>query len=297
MRRSQPALPFASTVLMLALAAIPLDFSTGQSPEADAQEHEPAAPPRPAIIPGDAAEIEIAYGRLRLMPRRYRIVRRQETAKEPAVSRSVQVTAVDGRPTLRARYVDQSEKWSLQFDAVLGAQWSREMTVGGRALKVDYSQRPQQPIFIAISGLGASPKQMTGATLWHLTEQNRPEFTDYILPSLARLNSSWNLPQTLAMAKQFREQSGLAADRIDQAALVQCVTDLESSDRELRTSAVEQLRVAGVTAHIPLVELSQRPLTTQQRKTVEQLLSALEPRSADTPTRLAYWLSGDPSWR
>lgn len=295
----QLRLRLASVFLMLALPAISHEIAIAQSPAVEGENSgsgSKSAAERP-IVPSEAAEIEIVFGRLQLVPHRFRILRRQETFVDGTGWRTLQVSAVEGRPNLRACYYEESDKWSLQFDATIGAQWSRETTCNGRPLKIDYSQKPQQPVVILITGLQPKPTKISGASLWHLTEQNAPEFASFVLPALKRLNCAWDLPGTLATAKQFRLQAGLDEDQIDRPALVQCVADLESSERAVRADAVERLRIAGVTAQIPLFQMTQSQLTTQQRKTIEQLLTALEPRTADTPTRLAYWLSGDPSWR
>ena len=79
--------------------------------------------------------------------------------------------------------------------------------------------------------------------------------------------------------------------------LAQSIAELDSTDRRVREVAKQKLRETGLAAQIPLEQLRGGPLSSQQRSTVEELLAELEPRSADTPTRLAYWLSGDPNWR
>ncbi len=128
-----------------------------------------------------------------------------------------------------------------------------------------------------------------------MTEQNSPEFSQYVLPSLVRLNSSWDLPRALAAARRMRgfSERGSAAKH----ELAQSIAELDSADRCVRESAKQKLRETGLAAQIPLQQLRGGPLSPQQRSTVDELLAELEPRSADTPTRLAYWLSGDPNWR
>ncbi len=62
----------------------------------------------PEVLPREAAELEIALGRIRLVPDRFRIVRKHEQFEWPAkpagapvvpnCTRSMQVAAQDGRP-------------------------------------------------------------------------------------------------------------------------------------------------------------------------------------------------------
>ncbi len=118
-----------------------------------------------------------------------------------------------------------------------------------------------------------------------------------MLPALVRLNSTWDLPQALAAAKRMRGYGELGNTNADKHELAQSIAELDSTDRRVRESAKQKLRETGLAAQIPLEQLRGGPLSPQQRSTVEELLAELEPRSADTPTRLAYWLSGDPNWR
>ena len=290
----------ASVILMSAHSASLMPSLRAQAPVSQALDAStPAAgesKPQLPIVPSDVAGIEIAFGRLRLTPDRYRIVRRQETFAENSGWRTLQVSVVDSRPALRASFADQFERWTVQLDSTIGAEWSREISAQGRTIKIDYSQKPQQSIVIVVSGAESKAIRMSGDTLWHLTEQNPHGFSSYVLPALKRLNHNWNLPGTLATAKTARSANGLDDDHFDPSMLLQCVEELESTDRIVRAAAAERLRSAGVSAQIPLFELTHRQLTMQQRKTIEQLLVALEPRSADTPTRLAYWLSGCTDW-
>ncbi|MCC6508932.1 MAG: hypothetical protein IT423_07485 [Pirellulaceae bacterium] len=282
------------------------------------------------VLPGDIAELEIALGRLRLAGDRFRIIRKHDqfgddspvaagaTAQsndvaaapsrvDPSVStadvklrpgqRSLQVSMADGRPTLRLSYSDQQEKWTLNLDATIGAEWTREWTVADRPVKVDYKQPPHQPIAIVITGAATQPQKITGCSLWHLTEQNSLEFNTYILPALVRLNPTWDLPQALASAKRLRAQCGLNELASCQRELAQLIADLESSEHGVRSAAKQKMRDLGLASQIPLEQLRRGQLSIEQRSTIDEMLAALEPRSADTPTRLAYWLSGDPNWR
>lgn len=251
----------------------------------------------PRIVPPEVAQIEIALGRLRLVRDHFKIVSRREPSSAESGERSLLVSFHHGQPALQARYKDALETWSLQLDAVAGAGWTREFTADGRPVKVVYSQRPHQPIEIEVSGTGSRPSKMSGLSLWHLMQQDPPGFASYVLPSLERLNPAWNLRQTLALTNEIERGDELTAGAIDSAMIAQCVSDLESSDRPTRVAALECLKQAGLAAHIPLEKQMQNELSVQQRETIERLLDGLDPRSADTPTRLAYWLSGDPAWR
>jgi hypothetical protein len=249
-------------------------------------------------VPREVAEVEIALGRLRIVRERFRIIRNHETFLEGAGTRSLQLSIDEGRPALRVSYSEPTEKWSLQLDETVGALWTREYRSDeGQMIKVNYVQRPHQPIAIEINGLGPEPLRMSGASLWHLTQQSPPGFTSCVLPSLERLNPTWDLCGTLATAERIADTAGIHADSSDAPSILQSVADLESSDQSDRAAALNRLRQAGLAAHIPLEQLARKPLTTQQRESVERLLRVLEPPSADTPTRLAYWLSGDPAWR
>jgi hypothetical protein len=249
------------------------------------------------IVPSEAAELEIALGRLRLVRDRFKIVTRHEAFTDAPGERSLQVSFHDGQPALQARYSDPLETWTLQVDATLGASWTREFTAEGRPIKVVYSQPPHRPIEIELSGATRTPVKMSGLSLWHLMQQNPRGFAAYVVPSLERLNASWDLRQTYALARQVDRTAYTTDGAIDKAAIAECVTDLESNERQTRTAALERLRQSGLAAHLPLEQLLQSELSVQQRQTLERLLDGLEPRSADTPTRLAYWLSGDPAWR
>lgn len=257
----------------------------------------PVAVERRPVVPSEFAEIEIALGRLRLVRDRFKIVSHHETFPDGKGDRSLQVSFHHGGPALSARYNDPQEIWSLQFDSVFGAQWTREYTDDGRPVKVVYSQRPHQPIEIEVRGMSARPFQMSGLSLWHLTQQNPAGFSTCVLPSLERLSASLNLHRGLAIAEAIRKHAKREAECLDAATVEQCVRNLDATDQETRAAALERLRQAGLGVHIPLARLLQSDLSVQQRQNIERLLDGLEPQTADTPTRLAYWLSGDPAWR
>lgn len=253
------------------------------------------------IVPAEFVEIEIALGRLRLVRDRFKIVSNHESFPDGQGDRSLQVSFHHGGPALSASYNDRQEIWSLQLDSVAGAHWTREYTDDGRRVKVVYSQRPHQPIEIVVSGLSAKPFRMSGLSLWHLTEENPAGFSTCVLPSLERLNAAFDLRRTLALAKEIGSKTELAvelgAERLDDQTIGQCIDDLDASERETRAAALERLQQAGLVAYIPLARTLQSELSVQQRQNVERLLDRLEPRAADTPTALAYWLSGGPAWR
>lgn len=264
----------------------------------------------PEVLPREAAELEIALGRLRLVPDRFRIVRKHEqfectiaaegpvgaSAKQIVGTRSLQVSTQDGRPTVKLSYADPREKWTLSIDNIVGAEWSRELLDCSPPITVQYTQRPHQPIVVKIDGAGR-PIQLTAQTLWHMTEQKSPAFERFVLPALVRLNQAWDLPQALAAAKRMRGYNEGSHTTAAKHELAQLIAELDSTDRRVRELAKQNLRETGLAAQIPLEQLRSGPLSQQQRSTVEELLAEFEPRSADTPTRLAYWLSGDPNWR
>lgn len=287
--------------------------------------------PAPEVLPRESAELEIALGRIRLVPDRFRIVRKHEQFDWPVIqdtasstsstsnatngstnnatnnstataavkncSRSMQVAAQEGRPTVKLSYTDPIEKWTLSVDNIVGAEWTRELLDSSPVIKVTYVQRPHQPIAITIDGVSKQPIKLSSLTLWHLTEQNSAEFVTYVLPALVRLNPTWDLPQALAAAKRMRGYGEFSNSSAAKHELAQSIAELDSVDRRVREAAKQKLREAGLAAQIPLEKLRGGPLSSQQRSTVEELLGELEPRSADTPTRIAYWLSGDPNWR
>ncbi len=88
---------------------------------------------QPEVLPRDAAELEIALGRIRLVPDRFHIVRKHEQFEWPGIkapqacSRSLHVTTQDKRLTVKLSYADPQEKWSLNIDALVGAEWTREL--------------------------------------------------------------------------------------------------------------------------------------------------------------------------
>ena len=307
----------ASLWLLLGDEAIHAQNAGGLSVPSLSYEAGSALSNRPEVLPRDAAELEIALGRIRLVPDRFRIVRKHEQFDWPAAtstaassdnqgqptatrgqcSRSLQVVAEEGRPTVKLSYQDPQEKWTLTVDNIVGAEWTRELPDGQRTIEISYSQRPHQPIVITIAGISPRPIQMRAATLWHFTEQMSPEFEQYVLPALVRLNSTWRLPEALAAAKRMRGQNTQANSTSAKHELAQCIAELDSTDRRVREVAKQKLREAGLAAQIPLQQLRGGPLSPQQRSTLDELLGELEPRSADTPTRLAYWLTGDPTWR
>lgn len=294
-----------------------------QSPQRKSTQPGSLPAPPPEVLPRESAELEIALGRMRLVPDRFRIVRKHEQFEWPTTqdtapstsstnnstnnstataavkncSRSMQVAAQEGRPTVKLSYTDPKERWTLSVDNIVGAQWTRELLDCSPVIKVTYVQRPHQPIAITIDGVSQQPIKLSSLTLWHLTEQNSTEFERYVLPALVRLNPTWNLPQALAAAKRMRGYSEFSNTSAAKHELAQSIAELDSVDRRVREAAKQKLREAGLAAQIPLEKLRGGPLSSQQRSTVEELLGELEPRSADTPTRIAYWLSGDPNWR
>lgn len=249
------------------------------------------------IVPRNVVSMEIALGRLRLGASSYKIVKKHESFEDESCHRSIQVSSVEGRPTLRAIYNDPKEKWSIQFDMNVGVQWAREYTDSGVPIRIEYSQQPRQPIVIRLSHGSEATQSISQPTLWHFIEKNDLEFSKYVLPSLLRLNPCWDLRGTLETAKRYRNRLERMGESRDIVNLTQSVADLEASDQSVRAAAIEHLRRAGLSAYIMLEQFSRGELAPQQRRVIDQLLTGLEPRSADTPTRLAYWLSGDPNWR
>lgn len=249
------------------------------------------------VVSKETVGIEIALGRLRLVSTRYKILKRHESFEGDSCQRSIQVSSVEGKPTLRALYSDPNEKWSIQFDSMVGAQWTREYSEKDVPIKIEYSQKPKQLITIRIRKGSDVAKTISQPTLWHFVENNDLEFSTLVLPSLLRLNPCWDIKGTLDTAKLFRDKAGLSGKMSEIGQWTQCVADLEDSDQTVRAAAIEQLRNAGLSAQILLERLSRGELSCHQRHIVDQLLAGLEPRSADTPTRIAYWLSGDPDWR
>ncbi len=258
---------------------------------------------RPVLLPQEVAEVEIALGKLRLVPDRFRIVRKHEqfTIDQLQVERMIQVSTTAGRPALRLAYQDVEEKWNVNLDPLAGCWWERTLRSDKQTTTVEYNQMPGAPIHITVTktcdGAVQSKDKLTASTLWHLTEQNSPVFTQHVVPALKRLNPAWDLPDLLATAKRMRAQCLGSEDEPCGQAMQRWIADLESSDHSVRASAIEKLRSAGLAAHQPLEKLAHQPLSAQQRSTINELLAELEPRTADTPTRLAYWLSGDPTWR
>lgn len=301
----------AQSLLTIAAAIVPALSLSAQDPVANSAAQSTLRTTRPEVLPRESAELEIALGRIRLVPDRFRIVRKHEQFEWPTSTkdtttdsnfvkvsgtRSLQVATQDGRPTVKLSYADPVEKWTLCVDNVVGAEWTRELLDASPAVTVQYTQRPHQHIVVKIDGAGPKQVVLSGQTLWHLTEQNAAEFKRYVLPALVRLNRGWDLPQALAAAKRMRGFNDLNQTTAKHE-LAQSIADLDSSDRRLRESAKQKLRDTGLAAQIPLEQLRGGPLSPQQRSTVDELLTELEPRSADTPTRLAFWLSGDPNWR
>ena len=249
------------------------------------------------VVARENIEFEIALGRLRLATQRYKILRRHESLDSDRCQRSIHVATIDRKPTLRASYSDPKENWSLQFDPTVGAIWSREVLNQSKPIRIEYRQPPRQPITILVS-IGNEPvRTLSQPTLWHMIHENDADFVAYVQPALERLNPKWELQTTLAEAQKYRHQTGLDQVMASPTDFAQAIADLESLDMTVRAQAYQRMRQYGLAAHIPLEHAASGHLSSQQRRLIDQLLVALEPRSADTPVRLAYWLSGDPNWR
>ncbi len=134
------------------------------------------------LLPAEVAEVEIALGRLRLVPDHFRIVRKHETvatgtrqassqgaqaghSRPPAAQRPrdhlwakiLSGIRAEGRPALRLSYADSVEKWTVHIDSQIGAEWSRQYRVDGHQIQIDYVQKPYQPIVITIAEEGSQP--------------------------------------------------------------------------------------------------------------------------------------------
>jgi len=275
-------------------ACQPPDPSPASLPPLRVESIEPGGLDEPEILPRALAEFELALGRIRLARDRYRIVRQHEEFPEGRGERAVQISVQSGRPTLRLTYHDLQEDWSMQIDNTSGVNWTRRFQSQERETTVTYQQPPGQRIRISVSGY---PGVIEGESLWHLCQQDPPGFRAAVYPALRRLNPRWELPQSLTVATGLRRTLRSDGATIDMKNLVELLDCLESSDRGERTAAFERLDAAGLSIQFPLQQLARGPLAPQQRQMVLGLLDRLEPRSEDTPTRVAYWLSGDPNWR
>ena len=113
----------------------------------------------------------------------------------------MQVSTQEGRPTVKLSYADPGEKWTLTVDSIVGAEWTRELIDQNPVIKIQYTQRPHQPIVITIEGVQKQPIKLSSLTLWHLTEQKSPEFEQYVLPALVRFELDLGLAASLGSSQ------------------------------------------------------------------------------------------------
>jgi hypothetical protein len=283
----------------------------GLAPDGTAPTNDILPAPKRELVPWEAARIEIALGRLQLSPYKFRVLRKHEAFAAEQCERSYQVTMSHGAPALRATFKSPHEAWALLLDTQAGTDWVREFDQAGQRLRVHYQQPPLQPIRIEISRQPTSAvadaadvqaakpevRRLEAPTLWHLTEASDEWFVQYVLPSLYRLNPRWDLHAMLEDAKRLRPADNAPQATAVSASVAKSIAGLDSPELEVRSAAKQELRQLGLSAQIPLEQALRSDISTQQRQAILALLEALKPQSADSPTRLAYWLSGDPAWR
>ncbi len=91
-----------------------------------------------------------------------------------------------------------------------------------------------------------------GETLWHIVAANEPEFQLYVLPSLQRLNSKWDMIATVEEVRNIRKSRQLSEELMDADAVLECVEGLDSAQRTVRCQAADRLHSAGLAAQLPL---------------------------------------------
>lgn len=311
---AQAATAVESSVALAARNSVPGTGPSSGFSSSPALQLKQTVPAR-EIIPRDSVRLELALGRLQLNGSNFRIVKKHEAFDEDQCERSYQVSTFNGRPSVRVLYRDAIENWTLAMDGNSHCEWRREFHVEGNAVSIDYRQTDRMPIEIEVRETGKAPHRLRSHSLWHLTSEADPVFCKFVLPSLVRLNSSWDLPATLACAK--RQMTLMLAKKADEEAnavtarkssdavsnselthhVARCLKDLEASEHARRKSAEKELKNLGIAGYIPLCEAFQGRLTPHQKQVVDELLDSLQPHSADNATRIAYWLSGDPNWR
>lgn len=276
--------------------------SRGQSANPSGDGISDSAAPASSILPSEVAELEIALGRMRLVHDRFRIIRKHEQfadgspdRQSPSIQRSLQVSISDGRPQLRFNYRDQHERWIVLVDNIVGVEWSRQVERDGQSLQVQYWQRPRAPIVIAVTPSNAETRKLSADTLWHFTQQSPPDFVQHVLPALRRLNPAWDLPALLSAAHTARQRCRATESQQSPVELTEWMLALDAEDHHARHAAERRLAESGLSVQLPLEQLARGRLSIQQRSIVEQVLGNLQPRTADTPTRLAYWMAGDQS--
>lgn len=276
---------------------LPADLTPSES-----KTPQPKTPIYRELFSREAGELELALGRIQLNSQHFRVMRKHESFDDGG-ERSYQVSIHEGSPTLRVVYRDQHEDWLLHCDFHEGTTWTRSFDFDSGRATVEYTQLRNRPIAITVTQDNLKdPKQGTkkwsGQSLWHMLQLHDPDFDRIVKPSLMRLNADWKLDETLAAADRILAVSSSKNSESAEVVVARCLRELESPESSRRLEAAATLRGLGLAAQIPLSRsVAGGKLTPHQRDAVNKLLDALQPQSPDTPTRLAYWLSGDPSRR
>ena len=157
---------------------------------------------------------------------------------------------------------------------------------------VRYEQPQMGPVKLTITG--ATSREVTAPSLWHLLLAEKDAGAQYLVPMLELLSPDWRLAD---QADKIVDELLTAAAEADLAAdekTWQRLVDELASDRfSRRQTADEALRSGGQAAAAYLTRLNRQSLSAEQRQRIEKICATFADGTTDAPQRVASWLLGD----
>ena len=155
-----------------------------------------------------------------------------------------------------------------------------------------FSQPANGTLRVKINQSGAEHRY-AARSLWHLLLAHPEVSQRHLVPILAVLRPNWRLVERSQQieAELFDFTEGRPA--ISQRDVMLSVSQLDSGQFSLRQAADRQLRSFGVGILPYLSKFDAGTLSVEQRLRLKRIRADLAVPTADTPERVAAWLSND----
>ncbi len=255
-----------------------------------AQPVEPKLEPR--LIPSHLVRFELVLGRIQLSPEYFRIgtaYDRTILTGERERVRSISVSVMRGKPTLKFQDRGGDEAWNVTFKSDHLVDILFSVGVGAESKTLTYHQPSDGPITAKIGyGDGRTAEQVQALSLWHIAFENADFFEAHLQPMLMRIDPSW---EVASVTTATRDLLNKPLHRSEAAAIRVLVDKLDAAISSERCAANVELEGLGLAAEMPLRECLGTELSHQQRVVIEKMLAAMQPVGNDTPMRLAVWMS------
>lgn len=238
---------------------------------------------------------EIVGGRIQATHLRVGQHRHQVSKEHPAGELESLAVAFDGG-VLSLRYTRQSDDEYLCI--VAGREdrfefcWRRE-TAEGKCCETRFVQPPHSPLVLFIDQPNEPRQEYRVPGIWHLAILHPDICQLHVIPILDRLCLDHPVRLEVDEVRDELFQNALLSPSVGRREVQRLVNQLGASSFQTRRRAASQLRAMGPCVIIFLDELSASRLDREQRHRLDDLRKCLVPRTADTPARVAQWLSTD----